>query len=39
MTLANFIASFGMPIFFGVIVFLDWLSRRKERPSRHYHPE
>ena len=31
MTLANFIASFGMVIFFGAIVLLDWLARRKER--------
>jgi hypothetical protein len=31
MTSANFIASFGMVIFFGAIVLLDWLGRRKDR--------
>ena len=35
MTVANFIATFGMVIFFGVIVLLDWLSRRKDRQSHH----
>jgi hypothetical protein len=33
MTVANFIATFGMVIFFAVIVLLDWLSRRKDRQS------
>ena len=31
MTLANFIASFGVVIFFALIAFLDWLGRRKDR--------
>jgi hypothetical protein len=31
MTAANFIASFGIVIFFAIIVLLDWLARRKER--------
>ena len=35
MTVANFIATFGMVIFFGVIVLLDWLSRRRDRHSSH----
>jgi hypothetical protein len=35
MTVANFIATFGMVVFFGVIVLLDRLSRRKDRQSPH----
>ncbi len=35
MTAANFITLFGMVAFFGIIVLLDWLSRRKDRQSRH----
>jgi len=35
MTAANFIASFGMAAFFGVIVLLDWLGRRKDRRSHN----
>jgi hypothetical protein len=31
MTLANFIATFGMVVFFDVIVLLDRLARRKDR--------
>ena len=30
MTAANFIIPFGMVAFFGVVVLLDWFSRRKE---------
>ena len=30
-TLANFIASFGIVIFFAVIALLDWLGQRKDR--------
>ena len=33
MNAANYIASFGMPIFFGIILLLDWLGRRKDRQS------
>jgi hypothetical protein len=36
MTAANFITLFGMVAFFGIIVLLDWLSRRKDRQSRHH---
>jgi len=39
MTVANFIATFGMVIFFGVIVLLDWLSRRRDRHSPHHHTD
>ena len=35
MTVANFIATFGMVIFFGLIVLLDWFGRRRDRQSRH----
>lgn len=35
MTAANFITLFGMVAFFGIIVLLDWLSRRKDRQSHH----
>ena len=35
MTPANFIIPFGMVAFFGIIVLLDWLSRRKDRQSHH----
>jgi hypothetical protein len=35
MTAANFITLFGMVAFFGIIVLLDWLSRRRDRQSRH----
>ena len=33
MTAANFITLFGMVAFFGIIVLLDWLSRREDRQS------
>jgi len=36
MTVANFIATFGMVIFFGVIVLLDRLARRRDRHSHHH---
>jgi hypothetical protein len=36
MTVANFIATFGMVIFIGVIVLLDRLSRRRDRQSHHH---
>jgi hypothetical protein len=39
MTLANFIASFGVVIFFAVIAFLDWLGRRKHRQSLQHRSE
>jgi len=35
MTSANFITLFGMVAFFGVIVLLDWLSRRRDRQSHN----
>ena len=35
MTAANFITLFGIVAFFGIIVVLDWLSRRRDRQSRH----
>ena len=31
MTAANFITLFGIVAFFGIIVVLDWLSRRRDR--------
>jgi hypothetical protein len=36
MTAANFIATFGMVIFFGVILLLDRLSRRRDRHSHNH---
>ena len=30
-----FVMLYGMVAFFGIIVLLDWLSRRKDRQSHH----
>jgi hypothetical protein len=37
MTAANFITLFGIVAFFGVIVLLDWLGRRKDRHTKSSH--
>jgi hypothetical protein len=36
MTPATLIIPFGIVAFFGIIVLLDWLSRRRDRHSQHH---